>query len=173
MLLDNSFFTGELHIEGLVDYSGVPSETNCAIAAEMYSLISYYEMDFYRRTIGNENAKLFIKYLDEQHDSVCEKWEGLKNMLVDQVGNRVISPIANYVFFFYLRSNQTQATPIGNVTETSSNDIAPCNIKMMQAWNQMADMNQYLSRYLFQNKDDFGGYFFDEHLLEYMNQIGV
>ena len=94
-------------------------------------------------------------------------------MLVEQVGNRMVSPIAYYVFFFYLRKNQTQSTPIGNVEESSSNKISPCNIKMINAWNQMAYMNKYISDYLYDNRNDYGGYFFDESLLEFMNKMGI
>ena len=171
MLLDNSFFTGELHIEGVISYTGVPSKTNEAANYELKSLISQYELDFYRKILGYDNAKKFVEYIESGEGE--EKWDNLKNMLVEQVGDRKVSPIAYYVFFFYLRKNQTQATPIGNIDESSSNKVTPCNIKMISAWNQMAYLNRYLSDFLYNNQDDYGGYFFDEHLLEFMNQMGI
>ena len=104
---------------------------------------------------------------------VLSIYSSSKNILVEQVGDRKVSPIAYYVFFFYLRKNQTQATPIGNVEESSSNKVSPCNIKMINAWNQMAYMNRYISDYLYDHRDDYSGYFFDEHLLEFMNKMGI
>lgn len=171
MLIDETFFTGELHIEGIVSYAGVPSKTYEAANYELKSFIAQYELEFYRRILGYDNAKAFVLYI-ESGGSV-EKWDNLKNMLVEQVGNRMVSPIAYYVFFFYLRKNQTQATPIGNVEESSSNKISPCNIKMINTWNQMAYMNRYISDYLYDNRNDYGGYFFDESLLEFMNKMGI
>lgn len=171
MLIDETFFTGELHIEGVISCTGVPSKTNEASNYELKSLIAQYELEFYRKILGYDNAKKFVGYIESGEGE--EKWDNLKNMLVEQVGNRKVSPVAYYVFFFYLRKNQTQATPIGNVEESSSNKISPCNIKMINAWNQMAYMNRYISDYLYDHRDDYGGYFFDEHLLEFMNKMGI
>ena len=174
MLIDETFFTGDLYIEGLADYAGVPSKTNDAIKQELGSLIDHYESEFYRMTIGRENARAFVAYLSKMiDDEPVEKWENLKSMLVEQVGNRKESPVAYYIYFFYLRKNQTQTTSIGNIEESQSNRISPCNIKMIDAWNQMAYMNRYLSEYLCDHREEYGGYFFDDCLLETINTLGI
>ena len=61
--------------------------------------------------------------------------------------------------------------PVG-VTEAEAK-IVPCNRKMIDAWNQMVYMNDYLSRWLFDHRDDYGGYFFDNDMLETINQFGI
>jgi hypothetical protein len=44
---------------------------------------------------------------------------------------------------------------------------------MIDAWNQMVYMNDYLSKWLFDHRDDYGGYFFDNDMLETINQFGI
>ena len=73
MLIDETFFTGELHIEGIVSYAGVPSKTYEAANYELKSFIAQYELEFYRKILGYDNAKAFVLYI-ESGESV-ERWD--------------------------------------------------------------------------------------------------
>lgn len=172
MLIDETFFTGELHIDGLIDTAGVSSATTEAIKAELISLCNLYESRFYRESLGEVAAKEFVQYLNTEGANPVEKWENLKSMLVEKIGNDVYSPVAYYIYFFYLRKNQVQSTPLGTMSEESSK-VVPCNIKMINSWNQMVYMNTYLARWLYEHKNDYGGYYFDDSLLESINAFGI
>lgn len=175
MLIDESYFVGELHIDGLVHSEGVPSRTMEAIKNELIALARKYEKDYYDLIIGRSNAGLFMSFLDlmekDRGKATDKKWLDLAEMLIDKEGGRKESPIAYYIFFFYLRKNQLEVTPLGTVEADAK--IAPCNRKMIDVWNQMVYMNEYLSQWLFDRRGEYGGYFFNENLLEPINAFGI
>ena len=67
------FFTGELHIDGLIDTAGVSSATTEAIKAELISLCNLYESRFYRESLGEVAAKEFVQYLNTEGANPVEK----------------------------------------------------------------------------------------------------
>lgn len=172
MLMDFSFFTGELRIEGLPDYPGVPSVTQEAIKGDLKSFMAKREYDFYVNTIGVGNAKAFISYTGKKDRNPVGKWDNLESVLVDTIGGIKYSPIAYYVFFYYLRKNQASTTPLGVVGDDEAKAFS-CMDKMINSWNQMAYMNEYLSRWLYDRKDEYGGYFFKDCMLEEINAMGI
>ena len=175
MLIDDTYFTGELHVDGLVPSKGVPSLTNEAIKSEFFALAKKFEKEYYVHILGRENANEFINFLNlkekDPDKATDKKWLNLINILVDDENGRKESPIAYYIYFFYLKRNQLEVTPLG-VTEADAN-IAPCNKKMIDSWNQMAYMNEYISKWLFDNRNDYGGYFFELEMIEVINQLGI
>ena len=64
MLIDETYFTGDIHIDGLVPSSGVPSLTSEAINLEFRALAAKFERDFYRQILGKDNADAFVSFLD-------------------------------------------------------------------------------------------------------------
>ena len=173
MLIDTTFFTGDLHIEGLSGSPGIPSATSYAISEELQNFIDKKERDFYAAAIGVDNAKEFVSYLVNAPLLPVEKWENLKRMLVEEIGGVNYSPIAYYIFFYYLRNNQTKVTPLGVRSSDEEGKSQPCREKMIYAWNEMVNLNEYLSRWLYKNRSDYGGYFFSDHLTETINKMGI
>lgn len=175
MLIDEKFFTGDLHIDGLVHSDGVPSLTNDAILSEFNGLSAKFEREFYFRILGRDNAEGFISFLDavsNYPDNGYErKWIDLKDILVYDSFGVTESPIAYYIYFFYVRRNQIESTPVGVVKADAG--VVKCNRKMIDAWNRMVSMNVPLSIWLFDHRDDYGGYYFDRDLLETINQLGI
>lgn len=68
-----------------------------------------------------------------------------------------ISPIANYVYFYYMRDNATQTTRNSEKLSQSANatDVSPAN-KQRAAWNDMVWMNKKLYGYLRANNVTYG-----------------
>jgi hypothetical protein len=68
-----------------------------------------------------------------------------------------ISPIANYVYFYYMRDNATQTTRNSEKLSKSANatDVSPEN-KQRAAWNEMVWMNKKLYGYLRANNVTYG-----------------
>lgn len=175
MLIDETFFHGEIHIEGLISCPGVPSMTQDAVRDELMGLISLYELQFYKEALGEENAREFVNYLGRKENPTEDdgKWIELEKMLVEEMDGRKYSPIAYYTFFFYLRKNQAEATPLGVTEANSSNPVVSPRGKMINAWNNMVHINKYLSDWLYMNKEKYGGYHFSCDLLEDINMLGI
>jgi len=77
------------------------------------------------------------------------KWIGFSN-------TEKISPIANYVFFFYQRAQQSFSTGVGEVGAKSNNATAvDPSIKLYEAWNTCSEMTDTL-QLLLKSKDESG-----------------
>ena len=64
----------------------------------------------------------------------------LKELLYDE--ETKTSPIANYVYFFYQRANETRTTAAGEKKLTVQNTVPTSNYpKRVQAWNEMVARN--------------------------------
>lgn len=175
MLIDETFFRGELHIEGVVETSGVPALTQEAAKKDLYQMIGIREREYYNLTIGRENAKKFMAYLDKEDksDESDKKWSELERMLVYEIDGYKYSPIAYYVYFFYLRKNQTQSTPLGTTKSNTANVVVSAINKEVETWNSMVHIHKYLSEWLFQRRAEYSGYFFSDDLLETINTLNV
>lgn len=66
------------------------------------------------------------------------------------------SPIANYVYYWYMRNNHSQTAAMGEVKSKNENadKHSPAN-KMSRAWNEMAESVHELVHYLDAKKTDY------------------
>lgn len=72
-----------------------------------------------------------------------DKWKGLSFTL-----NGVKkSPIANYIYYWYLRNEATTTTGGGEVASNVAMPASPAG-KMTRAWNQMVDWNRELVEFM-------------------------
>lgn len=71
-------------------------------------------------------------------------------------GTNKQSPIANYVYYWYIRNNYTQTSTMSEVKATNENAvIANPSLKMDRAWNEMSAWICELIDYLDAKKDDY------------------
>jgi hypothetical protein len=72
---------------------------------------------------------------------------------------RPTSPIANYVYYLWMRNEVSQTTQGGEVIPVSENAtrVSP-SAKMQKAWNEMVDWCWQLVRFLDANKTDYTGW---------------
>ena len=166
MIVDSTFFFGPLRIEGY----GSATRTGDAIAEEMQRYIALYECRYLRLLLGKELAAEFAAYLEQEDKEPEPRWEKLLSALVPVP---CVSPIANYVFFYYVRRNQRSVTPLG-VTETNSdNKVVSCDFLTVGAWNDMVDMNRDVACFLQGNAGDYPGLMTDDELLTKINVLSV
>lgn len=170
MIVDQSFFFGPLLIEGVSTGSGA-GRTQEAVNGELRRFIDLYERRYLRGLLGRKLADEFVGYLEsDTPDDVGARWQSLLEVLVPLPG---VSPVANYVYFYYVRSNQRRATSLG-VTETNSdNPIVPCDSLIVNAWNDMVGMNRDVVCFLRDHAADYPAVSTDYELLEPINVMGI
>ena len=161
MMIDYTFFQdGLLMVDGAMALAA-PSPTNQAIGGRIEWFIQRYEPEYLCKLLGEE---LYNDFLVNGKEAL---WVKFKRLLVDEASK--VSPIANYVYFFMVRSNQSMATVNGMKKDGESNLVSP-NEKMVCAWNDMVAMNRKMYVWLCKN---FKKVQTEQELLETINTLGV
>lgn len=139
MLIDATYFIGQLNI------AQVDQET---VRENLDVFITKYEAKFLTQLLGKTLYDAFLIGLDDpQPDQI---WTDLKGMLVDDTLK--VSPIANYVYYFYSEDNATQTTGVSEVLAKAENASYYTPIrKMMRAWNEMVVRVRELRQWLTDN----------------------
>ncbi len=157
-LIDSTYFIGEINIAQLGQQY---------VQEHLDNLISKYEPKYLRSVLGNAFAKLFDT--GRNADSVEERWtklisgddytdkHGIEQRWDGFTNEMLVSPIANYVYYWYTRDNATDTTASGEQTDTPIGAVgASPALKQSRAWNEMVAMNCRLHDFLLNKKDDNG-----------------
>lgn len=135
MIIDYTFFQdGLLKVDGALALA-TPSTTNDALRGYIESFIKRYEPEYLGKLLGEELYNDFLAYSKGGSSSYADKWEIFKSTIVEGK----TSPIANYVYFFMIRSSQSTAT-FNGVRIDGENLVSPRH-KMIDAWNNMVKHN--------------------------------
>ena len=139
MIIDVTYFINEIVIQDL-ETSGSQTGAGAMLAQgrneAMNMFIAKYESEFLKKLLGKELADAFRAGLKE--DPISEKWGKLKSLLIDE--ELKISPIANYVYYWYKRNASSTSTSLGEVKANQSYaiNVSEAN-KMVRAYNEMCD----------------------------------
>ena len=163
MLIDRTYFVGELNI---------PNTAQAAISSQVDLFIEKYEEKFLRDVLGYTLNKAFQVGL--QQPVIDSKWTDLAygveytalggkvtywRGLIDAISGNVsfdVSPIANYVYYWYQRNNHTQTATTGeNKAVNENSTTASPSLKLVRAWNEMSIWICELVDYLNAKKDDY------------------
>ena len=170
MIVDASFFYGPLSIEGIMVNSGADF-TQAAIRERVNQYIELFERQYLVKLLGMELAGEFIAYTSREEDKeAVAKWD---NLLARLVPMPRVSPIANYVYFHYVRGNQVHATSLGATETNSDNKVVSCDPLIIPAWNGMVDMNRAIHFYLEAHEGEYEGFATSYELLEKINILGI
>lgn len=142
---------------------------------ELTELISKYEPEYLKAILGYACWKAFDAGLtastarwvalrdgDEYTDAsgVLRKWDGFKN-------DELKSPIANYVYYYWLRKNGTTTTVSGEKESKTEKSVNVSSVhKQVRAWNEMVRMNGRLVDFLQNKKDESGELVYPEFKAE-------
>lgn len=171
MLIDYAFFQGPLLISGIVSPDVVPSLTTSAITGDVDNYISYYETEYLIKVLGKEVYEQFSEYLQSEEKEPVKLWDDLKSILVGAMGGMEISPIANYIYFFYARNHQSDVTVNGVKKDNDVGELVSPIGKMVFAWNDMVRMNADLYKWL--DTQHIEGWTFDKSLLKPINMFNL
>jgi len=130
-LIDHTYFSSELAVGSLSQEE---------IFANFNAFILKYERKFLYKILGQTLADEFLVEMAKPEVDIIQKWKDLRAKLVNPIAKE--SPIANYVWFYYVRDLITQQTGTGNASPTNENSILVNPIdKTTRAWNEMVSLN--------------------------------
>jgi hypothetical protein len=162
MLIDRTYFVGELNI---------PNTSQAAIGSLTDHFIAKYEEEWLREVLGYTLHKAFragwqapspaqkwtdlVDGVEYTSNAKTKFWRGLVSAVSGE-SSFDLSPIANYVYYWYIRNNYTQTSTMSEVKATNENAaIANPSLKMVRAWNEMSQWICELVDYLDAKKDDY------------------
>ena len=166
MIIDGLYFTGLLSL-GINWDTGADSITREAEIDNLQSYIDLYERKYLLYVLGENMSLDFINYLLSGSENKVDKWDILK----DKLSVKGLSPLANYVYFQYVKRCGIKQTQTGTVY-SSGDDKANPNILLISSWNDMVDMNKSLYEFLKSNKD-YEGFKFSDFMIEKINSMGI
>lgn len=171
MMIDGTFFQdGMLCIEGVAVNDITPDATNAAIKSALEACIGQYEPEYLEGLLGEKLCDEFTGYLSSDREE--ERWERLKEKLI-RTAPFPRSPIANYVYFHFLRNNDSAATITGVKKDEDDGALVSPERKMIFAWNDMVRQNEKIARFMLDNMPDYEGWELDEDLLTPINSFGI
>lgn len=135
MLINEEYFKGEIIIPNLNSVgNGISNQIAGSNLELLKSFIGKYEKRFLVSLLGKDCADEFFRKIEK--GELFGKWLDLKNRLVDETLK--LSPIANYVYYWYRRNNVSITTGAGEMETDSDNSVrvSPA-LKMCRAWNEM------------------------------------
>lgn len=141
MILDNSYFKGEIFIPNLIGSSPV----NQARSTELENFATIYESEYLELMFGETFAAAII--------ATPSSYTALMAYLLTQTKG---SPLANYVYYHFRANELTQTTGAGEaVMNTENATLKNATYKLVKAWNNMVDMSQKAYDYVEDNSGDY------------------
>lgn len=145
-ILNASYFKDDLLIEGvMVSYN--TTTTNEEIGTELSDFMKKYERIYLYRLLGVELCDKFVAYLEGKEDDNAVCFDKLKEMLCNCYGAD-LCPIANFVYFYYVRAKQLNVTSLGVTVASGENGVTDATPLLVKAWNDMVDMNEMILAWL-------------------------
>lgn len=180
-LIDVSYFIGE---------KDIPNTIHADVSATVTRLITEREAIFLQTLMGYELSNKFTTalaiptldpiWLNIKNGVEFTGYNGSKKKWTGFVNTAKNSPIAEYIYYYYLKRNATQTGGVGEVTAQAQNaTTASPRHKMSAAWNAMVELNKILDEYLrinyavypeYQIKDDERAF---RSLLTRINPYGI
>ncbi len=163
-LIDKTYFIGEINLPGLQNSDNVDALT---------VFIQKYEQRYLQQALGYPLWKLFNasynpgpakgRFLILQEGAEFTNDKGWVNLWTGLTNTELLSPIANYIYYWYTRDNVTFTSTIGEVKSNSENSQnADAMIKQMRAYNEMVDQTELLRDFLKYAVDGDGNILFPE-----------
>ena len=171
MIIDSTYFTGEIIIKGLHSGNGTPSATDSAIRGDLDTFIYKYEPLYLENMFGSEIHEELDIYL-KGRNAFSVKIDKMEKILSFLTING-FSPIANYVYFYYVRSRQSISSPIGVEKEIDKSVITDMISKSVIAWNGMVSMNRRIADYMSKNTKTYPFWSCKDFMLMNINEYGL
>lgn len=147
MIINSTYFINEIFIAGQANSVDVDSSRS-----KLLGFISKYEPKFLTELLGQDLYSDLTAGLLE--GPIPQKWTDLKNALANDATKE--SPIANYVYYWYLRNASSTTVEVGESMQLTENANRVSSIdKQVRAWNEMVDLNKKVIIFLNQNTSDY------------------
>lgn len=128
MLIDQSFFVGEILVPNLSGVGPIPAGN----VEELTRFINKYEPDYLDEVLGPGLSDAF--QTDISAATPDQRWVDLKSKLVNTT--RKESPIAGYVYYHFYRDRLSTSSGLGEIESAAENANVVLNTdKMARAFN--------------------------------------
>lgn len=172
MVIDASYFNGVLSIGANVMYSA-PNAGGITASANRDGLqksIDVFEREYVRRMFGSTMYSALYAYLNRADAiEVEERWETLLSLLRADDGG--VSPVAAYVYFRILETNNAHVTESGVATGVGENVTSPVPLQV-KAWGLMVSANIDVRAYVRDNFTDYNPPY-NPLMFERVNSLGL
>lgn len=140
----NYFEQNPLYIPQAKQNNGINADVYDAGASKLDKAIKKHEKAYLRLLLGRE---LYAEYITSPEDA---KWDALNALLYDT--ENLESPIANYIYFWYLDENiGTYDGSLFLTTKHENSNNHSVIYNQIKAWNEMVGMNEPILTYLARN----------------------
>ena len=177
LLIDHTYFKGDLQIA---------NTDSDSILQRLQFFITKYGAEFLKNVFGYELYSLLLLELEAKEadnsyvyptrfdniingveytgtDNLLHKWRGL----IFQDDNESVkqSCIANYVYWHFIKDQNSQSVGLGEVKAQAQNalNVSPA-VKMARAWNEMSTMLSELYYFLDTNRETYPEWVNDNHI---------
>jgi len=161
ILIDETYFTGELSLPNITAARGNASGVNMALQTVGESNLGVfadkYIVDYLVRLFGRKFA---LKFLDEiVQPAPLQMWLDVKDQLIKEFHSYKASPVANYVYYMVSRAAVTKTTMSGEKKPKSDFAYNVSNSdKLIRAWNEMVDMTVPIVKWFCEKYDTYTDY---------------
>lgn len=151
-IIDHTYFFGKLSL---------PQTGNTEGRSIVQQFIDQYEPEYLKRAMGYELWKAFTDGIESSGETPAdERWRDLTDGAEFEYNDRTykwngfdpvdkLSPIANYVYYRYMEDRASANTLVGTVVQNVDNNTRVNALrKMVDAWNDMVEMNKLLYYFL-------------------------
>lgn len=158
-LINSSYFDGERII---------PDASYADVTKVLNGIIARREPEYLKTVLGYELFILFMagiqvttpdqRYTDllvgkdfTGQNGKLKRWAGFINVTPNTtiVVANAVSPIADYVYYYWLKQNHTQTSGLGEVANVAQNAVRVSpKLKAVDAWDSMVDRSWLLYEFL-------------------------
>ena len=164
-LISPSYFHTEIFIPNILEATPVEQ----ARAAELQRFINKYEPEYLDLIMGYDMRVEFLAGLAA--NPIPAKWSELKTQLVNT--SLLLSPIADYVYFYYMRFHLTQTTRSGEITtQVDNGTLTGSNFKQVAAYNRASEQALTIREWIEERLTTYTTYN-GSYCFEYLNTLGI
>lgn len=157
-LIDATYFIGELNIANTDEAAGL---------AYLNIFIDKYESEYLKLLLGKTLYASFVAGLvpvpvdpptdPATFEPIAQKWIDLQNQLLVISGTSKVSPIANFVYFYFIRRATYSNTGAGMTQPAYENaTVIDSKIETSRAWNEMNKLSFEVYKFLKENVATYG-----------------
>lgn len=141
MLIDQSYFVGEILVPNLTGVGPIPAGN----VEELNRFINKYEPDFLDEVLGQSLSAAFQAGISAATPE--QRWVDLKSKLVNTT--RKESAIAGYVYYHFYRDRLSTSSGLGEIESTAENANVVINTdKMSRAYNDAVRKGRAVFEYV-------------------------
>lgn len=143
--IDETYFDNEpIYLTGLKQSNGYNPDVSGENLSALNKALKRFTKAYLKQLLGSD---VYSEYESSEDDS---KWDSLKDVLIDDEDK--ISPIANYVYFFFRHENSVVTGSTGDFIDKMDNmQSVTIAYKLTNAWNDGVCLNEVVCQWILDN----------------------